>query len=88
MITTPNMWPPSSPDLNPLNFYVWSIVERKTNKHPHKKLDSLRAAITRVMKHMDEDHLIRACKRFRQRIEAIIATKGDFIKQNNCLRVT
>jgi len=76
---TPNMWPPSSPDLNPLDYYVWGVVERETNKHPHNTLDSLRAAITRVMTHMDEDHLIRACKRFRQRIEAVIAAERDFI---------
>ena len=74
---TPNMWP-LSPDLNPLDYYVWGVVERETNKHPHITPDSLRAAITiRVMTHMD--HLIRACKRFRQRIEAIIAGEDDFI---------
>jgi len=77
---TPNMWPPSFPDLNPLDYYVWGVVEREINKHPHNTLESLRAAITRVMMHMDEDHLIRACKRFRQRIEAVIAAERDFIE--------
>jgi len=77
---TPNMWPPNSPDLNPLDYYVWGVVERETNKHPHNTLDSLRAAIIRVMTHMDENHLIRACKRFRQRIEGVIAAEGNFIE--------
>ena len=77
---TPNMWPPSSPDLNPLDYYVWDVVERETNKHLHNTLDSLRATITRVMTHMDKDPLIRACKRFRQRIEAVTAAEGDFIE--------
>ena len=80
---TPNMWSPSSPDLNPLDYYVWGVVEREINKHSHNMLDSLRAAITRVMTHMDENHLIRACKHFRQRIEAVIATKGDL--SINCI---
>jgi inhibitor of nuclear factor kappa-B kinase subunit alpha len=31
---TPNMWPPISPDLNPLDYYVWSVVERVVNEHP------------------------------------------------------
>jgi len=74
------MWPPSSPDLNPLDYYVWSVVERKINKHPHNMLDFLRATITRVMTHMDKDPLIRACKCFRQRIEAVTAAEGDFIE--------
>ena len=25
---TPNIWPTNSPDLNPLDYDVWSIVER------------------------------------------------------------
>ena len=74
------MWPPSSPDLNPLDYYVWGVVERETNKHPHNTLDSLRAAIARVMTHMDKAPLIRACKRFQQRIEAVIAAEGNFIE--------
>ena len=54
---TPNIWPLSSPDLNPLDYYVWGLVEWKTNKHPYNTLDSLRAGITRVMTHIDDDHL-------------------------------
>jgi len=38
---TPNMWPLSSPDLNSLDYYIWGVVERETNKHPHNTLDSL-----------------------------------------------
>ncbi|KYM94327.1 hypothetical protein ALC62_15046, partial [Cyphomyrmex costatus] len=38
-------WPPNSPDLNPLNYYVWSVVERVTNKSRHSNVTSLRTAI-------------------------------------------
>ena len=72
--------PPSLPDLNLLDYYVWVNAERETNKHPHNTLDSLKADITRVMTHMDRDNLIRACKRFQRRIESVIATESDFIK--------
>ena len=76
---TPNMWPPSSPDANPLDYYVWGVVERETNKHPHNTITSLTEAITTVMTNMDKEHLIRACSRFRQRIEAVIDADGYFI---------
>ena len=42
---TPNSWPPNSPDLNPLDYCVWSIIEKKVDKHPHNTKDSLKAAI-------------------------------------------
>ena len=77
---TPNIWSPISPDLNPLDCYVWGVVEWETNKHPHFTLDSFRTAITRVMTLMDKGHLIRACKRFRQRIESAIVAEGDLIE--------
>ena len=51
-----------------------------TNKYPHNTLNSLRAAIIRVMTHMNEDHLIRTCKRFRQRTESVIGAEYDFIE--------
>ena len=41
-------WLPSSPDLNPLDYFVWSYVENITNMTSHKTKASLIAAIRRV----------------------------------------
>ena len=35
-------WPPSLPDLNPLNFSIWSILEANVNETPHKNLALLK----------------------------------------------
>lgn len=77
---TPNMWPPSSPDVNPLDYYVWGVVERASNKHPHNTVAALRAAIVDAMTDIPKTHLITACQRFRQRVEAVIAADGGFIE--------
>ena len=77
---TTNMWPPSSPDLNPMDYYVWGVVEKDTNKHPHSNKESLKAAIVHVMGNTQEEPLIRACSRFRSRIEAVIEAEGGFIE--------
>ncbi|KYN39306.1 hypothetical protein ALC56_06315 [Trachymyrmex septentrionalis] len=53
-------WPPNSPDLNPLDFYVWGVVERVTNKSRHPNVASLRAAIEAAFTDMDR---IKACLR-------------------------
>ncbi len=42
---TPNIWTPSSPDLNTQDYYVWSIVEKEVNEQSHRTKDSLKAAI-------------------------------------------
>ena len=31
---TPNIWPPNSPDLHPLDYYVCSVVERGVSEYP------------------------------------------------------
>ena len=41
-------WLPSSPDLNPLNYFVWSYVKNITNITTHNTKASLIAAIRRV----------------------------------------
>ena len=41
-------WPPSSPDLNPLDYFIWSYVENITNMTSHNTKASLIAAIQRA----------------------------------------
>ena len=40
-------WPPSSPDLNPLDYCIWGVLEARVNAIRHKNLESLRASIRR-----------------------------------------
>lgn len=77
---TPNLWPPSSPDLNPLNYYAWGVVEREGNNGLHNTKDSLKAAISHSMANVSKDHVTRACSRLRSRIESLIAADGRFIE--------
>ena len=64
---------PSSPDLNPLDYFVWSYVENITNMTSHNTKASLIAAIRRVFAE-------KACSQFRIRIEAVIEAEGSYIE--------
>jgi len=46
-------WPPNNPDLNPLDYYVSSVVERVTNKSRHPNVMSLRTAIKTAFADID-----------------------------------
>lgn len=89
MFWSKEFWPPNSPDLNPLNYYVWS-VERVTNKSRHFNVTSLRTAIETAFVDIDSATLQRACQRFRPRIEAVIQANEGYrvhYKSNaHCLR--
>ena len=71
---------PSSPDLNPLNYIVWSYVENITNKTSHNTKDSLIAAIRRVFAELPPVLVEKACSKFRIRIEAVIEAEGGCIE--------
>ncbi|KYN10864.1 hypothetical protein ALC57_16991, partial [Trachymyrmex cornetzi] len=67
-------------NLNPLDYYVWGVVERVTNKSRHPNVTSLRTATEAAFVSMDSATLQRACERFRQRIEAVIQANGGYIE--------
>ncbi|QQP48684.1 Uncharacterized protein FKW44_009066, partial [Caligus rogercresseyi] len=75
-----DMWPSSSPDLNPLDFAVWGELERKTNKTPHPNVDALKATIRTEWDNMSEEFLINSCKVVRRRVEAAIEAEGGHIE--------
>ena len=72
--------PPSSFDLNPLNYFVWSYVENITNMTSHNTKDSLIAAIRRVFAELLLALVEKACSQFRIRIEAVIEAEGGYIE--------
>ena len=77
---SPDLWPPSSPDCNPLDFYVWGVVEREVNKVRHATLDDVKAAVSRVMGSLDKNTVAKACASFRGRLEAVVAADGGCIE--------
>jgi hypothetical protein len=74
-------WPPSSPDYNPLDYFMWSEFEREVNKLPHNTLASLKAKIPEVMTYIERDIVILPCQRFWYQIEAVVEASRDLIKQ-------
>ena len=75
---------PSSPDLNPLDYFVWSYVEN-INMISHNTKTSLIAAIRRVFAELPPALVEKACSQFRIRIEAVIETEGGYIEQMSAL---
>ena len=71
------MWPPSSPDCNPLDYGIWGAVERKACATPHPNVNSLKAAVEEEWSIMTEDFIVKTCKAFRPRIEAMIKAEGN-----------
>ena len=73
-------WPPSYPDLNPLDYFVWSYVENITNTASHNTKACLIAAIRRVFAELPPALVEKAYSQFRIRIVAVIEAEGGYIE--------
>jgi hypothetical protein len=74
------IWPPSSPDCNPLDLFMWSVFEREINKQPRNTLASFRAKILEVMADKDREVVIQSYKKSWSSIEAVVDASEDFVK--------
>ena len=73
-------WPPSSPDLNPLDFCVWSILEAKACSKPHRNIESLKASVVKEWANIPQETLRIAVEAVPKRLNAIIRKKGGYIE--------
>jgi len=73
---SPDLWPPSSPDCNPLDYFVWSVLEAAVNKTSYNTVDQLKAAISEEMLNMDSSAVVKACSSFRRRLEQVVEADG------------
>ena len=74
-------WPLSSPDLNPLDYFVRSYVENITNMTSHNNTKaSLIAAIRRVFAELPPALVEKSCSQFRIHIEVVIEAEGGYVE--------
>ena len=72
--------PPFSPDLNPLDYFIWSYIKNITNMTSHNTKASLIAAIQRIFAELPPVLVEKACSQFRIRIDAVIEAGGSYIE--------
>jgi transposase len=61
-------WPPSSPDLNPLDYSIWGVLEAKVNAYPHRSIESLKNKLIKEWKALSMDVVRAAIDTWRKRL--------------------
>ena len=64
-----------SPDLNPLDFAIWDVLETKSNATFHPNIGLLTPAIEEEWNKMSEEFILKACKSSRRRVDTIVFKK-------------
>lgn len=75
-----DLWPPSSPDLNPLDYSVWSELERKACNKPYRNVDDLKASLLAAWDDLSPEYIVKASQSFRPHLEAIVKARGGHIE--------
>lgn len=74
-------WPPFSPDLNPMDFSIWSILEAKVCTKKYESVDALKNNLRREWAKIPQSHVRAACDAFITRLDSIVRAKGGYIEQ-------
>jgi inhibitor of nuclear factor kappa-B kinase subunit alpha len=73
-------WPPSSPDLNPMDYSIWGILEAKVNATKYRSLDSLKRAVQREWKKLPMGVIGSVIDLWRPRLRACKKANGGRFK--------
>ena len=74
------VWPPSSPDLNPMDFCVWSVLEADACASSHVSVEALKSSLEKAWAKMPQETLRKAAEGFRGRLERVIQARGGHIE--------
>ncbi len=76
-----NLWPPASPDLSPLDYAMWGVMEARTCATPHRNVNDLKTSVEREWAALSGGVIIKSCQSFRPRIEAMLAVDGGHFER-------
>ncbi|KAA3669773.1 uncharacterized protein DEA37_0011453 [Paragonimus westermani] len=75
-------WPPRSPDLSPLDYYLWGTLKARVfHQFKPDNIDSMKQRIVDVWNDITLDELSRAVHNLEARVELVIQHDGGYIEQ-------
>ena len=66
------------PDLNPLDFSIWSVLQERVQRPSPPSMESLKAHIAEAWEFLDEAFIDEACPSFQSRVEIVIGANGSY----------
>ena len=80
-IIEPSMWPPSSPDLNPLDYFVWPALEALVYRGGRiRDVAHLGVKIVSAVEQLGQASIRRAINSWRCRLKKVVQAKGGHIE--------
>ena len=75
---SPAQWPPNSPDLNPLDFAIWSMVTQGACRDRPPSVTAMKRRVSYYWRRVEPAKIRAVCRRFRSRLERCVAENCSF----------
>jgi len=76
-IISKNIWPPRSPDLTPVDFFLWDLLGGKVYKNTPRTIEQLKDAVRQEIQAVTIDTLGKVFQNLKKRIQVCLDVKGD-----------
>src|SRR6218665_201074 len=73
---SPTLWPPNSPDLNPVDHSIWSVLQEKVHRFTIAKVSELDMRLINERGHFVQSIVDAAIVQWRRRISACVRGSG------------
>ena len=74
---SPDLWPPNSPNLNPVDYKIWGCVQELVYQKPIRDVDQLKQDLE-VWSGVQQTVVDVAIDEWRQRVRACVRAKASF----------
>ena len=75
----PTLWPPNSPDLNPIDYKIWSVLQERVYRGRITDVEHLKQRIREEWDKLDHTIVVKAIQQWRKRLlECVRADGGHF----------
>jgi hypothetical protein len=74
---SPELWPPNSPDLNPVDYKIWGCMQERVKKKPIRDLAHLKQRLVEVWAAFEQTTVDKAIDQWRKRLRACVKAKGQ-----------
>ena len=73
---SPQDWPPNSPDLNPVDYAIWGILQERVYLSQIRDIDHLKERLIKEWRRFDQNIVYRAVNQWCDRLRKCVRAKG------------
>lgn len=77
----PTLWPPNSPDLNPVDYKIWGVLQERVYRTRIRDVDHLKERLVEEWTQFDQKIIDGSINQWRKRLRACVSADGGQFEQ-------